>query len=84
MACHGCSGLGHCRHRDTNKIPSGEASDGKHTVTGVHSFVCHVPSFPKRDDFVVSSDIIVVFSLGTHCFLGCIFLFTVQLPFHFT
>lgn len=55
------------------KIYSGEASDAKDTVM-FHLYVSHVPSFSKRDEFAVSSEIIVVFSLGTHYSQGYIFL----------
>lgn len=56
----------------------------KDTVMCFHPCMFHVPSFSKRDDPAVSSEIIVVFSLSTHYLQGCIiFLFTFHLPFSF-
>lgn len=66
------------------KIHSSEASDVQDTVMCFLSYVFHVPSFSKTNDFAVSSEIIMVFSLGIHYLQGYIFLFTFQLPLPFT
>lgn len=65
------------------KIYSGEASDVKDTVMCLHSHAFCVPSFSKRDNFEVTLEIIMVFSLGTHYLTGIHFSFHTSASFSF-